>query len=678
MSSQTTPPYSFNECRNIGIIAHIDAGKTTTTERILFYTGVNHKIGEVHDGNTTTDWMVQERERGITIVSAATTCFWQNHKISIIDTPGHVDFTMEVERSMRVLDGAILVLCSVGGIQTQSETVWKQAKKNSVPAISFINKLDRTGANFSNAVEGIKNKLDITPIIITFPIGEEENFIGVINVLEKQAYHYPNKKEEKIDFPIEFEEQYQQYYEALVEVLSENDDDIAEAYLEGKSIDIDTLKTTIRKQTLENKIIPVYAGSAFKNKGVEQVLNGVIDFLPKVNFRDFQTRKLNNNIDLQLPVDNNGPLIGLVFKITNDKHIGQVTYFRMYSGTLKRGIRLYNPRTKKMEKIHKIYQMHAEHREESEYAYAGDIVGLAGIKFSGTGDTLCLKEDAYSLESILPPEPVISIIIEAKTNSDKDKLEEALAILTLEDPTLKITIDENTGQTILSGMGELHLEIIVDRIKREFGITPNTGNPQVAYKETLTEQTQANAIFDKIIADTQQLAEISITVEPQEEDNNTINIPNKIENVPSEIYEAIENSLEQLLKTGHTNGYPIIRCNVTVNCINYDNKKSTPIAFSAASSFALNKAFNNTTLQVLEPIMRVDIEVQESYTGEIVSDISSRKGHIINMINQENDSLIKADIPMKNLLKYTTALRSMSKGKASMSMKLSHFQNIQL
>ena len=666
----------LDKYRNIGIIAHIDAGKTTVTERILFYTGSSHKIGEVHQGTTTMDWMQQERERGITITSASTLCFWKQHSINIIDTPGHVDFTIEVERSLRVLDGAILVLCAVSHVQTQSETVWKQAKKNKVPSIIFINKMDRIGASFKNTLKDIKEKLHITPLVLFFPWGEEENFQGVIDVINNKALQFHNHSVQIVDLPKELIPQREQYYESILETLAEYNDEIAELYLNNKSINNEQIKKYIRELTLHSKIFPTFCGSAFKNKGIQPLLDAIINFLPKPTFRPFNAFNIakNNYEDLDVSSNSNAPLIALLFKISYDIH-GVLSYLRIYSGNLKKGDKLYNPRIKKVEKVHRILQMYADKKEERQQASAGDIIAIAGIKFSGTGDTLCKGTQIYTLESITPPEPVLSIVIEPKTKQDGEKLEFALENLLREDPTLRLQTSEDTGQKILSGMGELHLEIILDRIEREFKVKPNFGNPQVAYKETISKEAKAEGTFNRIINEKKHFACVQVSLSKKQDDSNSVVFKEKNEIIPQEIIKVIENSCFDCLKAG-AKSYPLIGISIVVEKIFYDKESSNEVSFAAATAFAINNALKKTTVLDLEPIMNVELEVDKSFAGEIIGDISSRKGQVKNISTEEIKSFIKASIPMKNLLKYTTVIRSLSKGKATVNIEFSHFEII--
>lgn len=667
--------------RNIGIIAHIDAGKTTTSERILYYSGKVHKIGEVHDGTATMDWMIQEQERGITITSAATTCFWNSHQINIIDTPGHVDFTVEVERSLRVLDGAVGVFCSVGGVQPQSETVWRQANKYNVPRLAFINKMDRIGANFDFVVDELKKKLGANAIPIQIPIGSSDEFEGVIDLLLMKAYKFSEEDQGSTVTSEEIPDHYLDKANAarvrLIETLAEYDEDILDAFLEEK-ITKDLLIKSIRKCTINNLIIPTLTGSSLKNKGIQPLLDSVVNFLPSpVDVSSIEGISVKNNSIIKRKTDVDDPLAGLVFKMVNDKFVGKLAFLRIYSGELKSGQNVYNPRIKKRERISKLLRLHANHREEVQVLKAGEIGGIVGQKNFTTGDTICSENDPIILENIEFPEPVISMAIEPKTTRDKDSLISALNDLTSEDPTFHKSISEETGQTIIQGMGELHLEIIKDRIFREYNIKANAGKPMVAYRESILKDGNGVTVFDREIGGERHFAEIELKTSPNKRGKgNTINLSSASPSVPSEFRETIINSLKDALTTGSLGGFALIDINISITSLNIDESDSSEIAFSSASVMALRSAISNSQPILLEPIMILEILVPEEHVGDVIGDLNSRRGKICEMNSSNELQIIHALVPLSEVFGYSTSLRSLSKGRASYSMEPQSFQQV--
>ena len=667
--------------RNIGIIAHIDAGKTTTSERILYYSGKVHKIGEVHDGTATMDWMIQEQERGITITSAATTCFWNSHQINIIDTPGHVDFTVEVERSLRVLDGAVGVFCSVGGVQPQSETVWRQANKYNVPRLAFINKMDRIGANFDFVVDELKKKLGANAIPIQIPIGSSDEFEGVIDLLLMKAYKFSEEDQGSTVTSEEIPDHYLDKANAarvrLIETLAEYDEDILDAFLEEK-ITKDLLTKSIRKCTINNLIIPTLTGSSLKNKGIQPLLDSVVNFLPSpVDVSSIEGISVKNNSIIKRKTDVDDPLAGLVFKMVNDKFVGKLAFLRIYSGELKSGQNVYNPRIKKRERISKLLRLHANHREEVQVLKAGEIGGIVGQKNFTTGDTICSENNPIILENIEFPEPVISMAIEPKTTRDKDSLISALNDLTSEDPTFHKSISEETGQTIIQGMGELHLEIIKDRIFREYNIKANAGKPMVAYRESILKDGNGVTVFDREIGGERHFAEIELKTSPNKRGKgNTINLSSASPSVPSEFRETIINSLKDALTTGSLGGFALIDINISITSLNIDESDSSEIAFSSASVMALRSAISNSQPILLEPIMILEILVPEEHVGDVIGDLNSRRGKICEMNSSNELQIIHALVPLSEVFGYSTSLRSLTKGRASYSMEPQSFQQV--
>jgi len=672
---------SSQSIRNIGIIAHIDAGKTTTSERILYYSGKVHKIGEVHDGTATMDWMIQEQERGITITSAATTCFWKDHQINIIDTPGHVDFTVEVERSLRVLDGAIGIFCAVGGVQPQSETVWRQANKYEVPRLAFVNKMDRVGANFDSVVTDLKKKLGINAIPIQMPIGSSDDFEGVIDLLSMTAFKFSN---EDMGSTILVEEIPQNYLDAandarvkLIEILAESDESVLDAFLEDK-ITKKLLLESIRKCTIRNLIVPVLVGSSLKNKGIQPLLDSIVNFLPSPVDKELVEglSPKNNNIIKRKKIINE-PLAGLVFKMVNDKFVGKLAFIRIYSGELKCGQNVFNPRLKKRERISKLLRLHANHREEVQVLKAGEIGGMVGQKSFTTGDTMCSENEPIILENIEFPEPVISMAIEPKTTRDKESLIMALNDLVAEDPTFHKSVSEETGQTIIQGMGELHLEIIKDRLLREYNISANAGKPMVAYRESVSNQGYGEAIFDREIGGEQHFAGIKLKICANNRGmGNTIDLNSSSQKIPNEYKEVINNSLKDALTTGILGGFAIIDINISVSSFEIHEADSSELAFSSAAVMALRSALGNSGAILLEPIMLLEILVPDEHLGDVIADINSRRGKICEMNALNELQTVNALVPLSEVFGYSTSLRSLSKGRASYSMEPQSFEPV--
>ncbi len=668
--------------RNIGIMAHIDAGKTTISERILYYTGINYKIGEVHEGNATMDWMEQEQERGITITSAATTCKWKDHKINIIDTPGHVDFTAEVERSLRVLDGSVSVFCAVGGVQPQSETVWRQAKKYSVPIIAFINKMDRTGADFKKVVSDIHNKLGATAIPLQIMIGAEENFKGVIDIINEKAIYFDGD-EFGAEMRIEdiSEEQQDEVNEArhyLVECLAEVDDDIMELFLEDKMPDIDMIKKAIRRSTVAGDIVPVLGGTAFKNKGVQPLLDAVINYLPSpVDVWEIKGTHPDTEKPLTRHCGDEQAFSALVFKIMTDPYVGKLAFFRTYSGTANRGMTVFNPRLRRKDRLGRILQMHANSREEIDEVFSGDIAAAVGLKNVTTGDTITIQKDPIVLESMTFPEPVISISVEPKTAGDRDRLYIALGSLSDEDPTFNVRSDEETGQTIISGMGELHLDIIVDRLFREFKVQANTGEPEVSYREACTKKSEADAKFVRQSGGKGQYGHVIIDLFPKEKGYG-VTVENKVVGgrIPKEYINSVIKGIKEAALTGVIANYPVIDFHVDILDGSYHAVDSSEMAFKIAGSMAFKKATAKANMVLLEPIMKVEITTPEESMGDLIGDVTSRRGAIGEIDTQDNFTKVTANVPLSELFGYATAIRSLSRGRASYSMEPSHFDAV--
>jgi elongation factor G len=671
--------------RNIGIAAHIDAGKTTTTERILYYTGKVHKMGEVHEGNTVMDWMPQEQERGITIQSAATTCTWRDHRINIIDTPGHVDFTIEVERSLRVLDGAVAVFCAVGGVEPQSETVWRQANKYKVPRIAYVNKMDRTGADFFSVLTELKEKLGANALPIQIPYGKEENFQGVIDLVVMKAIVWHGEesgaKFESIAIPEELAEDAQMYREELINVLSELDDQIMEQYLGGGELDPALLKKAIRKGCVSAKFTPVICGTSFKNKGVQPLLDAIVDYLPspldKPELQALDPRDLDKTV-LVAP-DASKPFAALAFKIQNDPFMGTLTYFRVYSGTLKAGDQVSNPAKEKKERLSKILLMHANKREELSEVRAGDIAAAVGLRFTTTGDTLCSEGRPVLLEKIDFPEPVISIAIEPKTKADQDKLAEALKRLALEDPSFRVTTNEETGQTLLSGMGELHLEILVDRMKREFKVEGNVGRPQVAYRETISKSGTGEGRFHRDMAGKAQFGQCTVKFEPLPRGKgfefvDGFKADPKV--FPKNFVTAIEQGLREAQLGGIIVGYPAVDVKATLLSGVFTEGESTEVAYKIAAALAWKDACSKANPIILEPIMACEVTCPDDYMGGVIGDLNARRGKILSMAPKHGVQVIKAEVPLAQMFGYSTALRSQSQGRATYAMEFSTYHEV--
>ncbi len=667
--------------RNIGIMAHIDAGKTTTTERILYYSGRVHRIGEVDKGTATMDWMSQEQERGITITSAATACRWQNCIVNIIDTPGHVDFTVEVERSLRVLDGAIGIFCAVAGVQPQSETVWRQADRYEVPRIAYINKMDRIGADYFRAIKMIGDNLGSEVAIIQLPVGVEDNFRGIIDVIGLKAFEYQDDLGEKLvirDLEQSEQEQADKYRTLLLEKLSEYDDGILEKYLEGQEITPDEIISSLRKLTITNKLVPVLCGSSFKNKGVQMLLDAVVNYLPSpVDVPPVSATNLIDNSDTLVKADRNDPLCALAFKVSGDPYVGKLTYFRIYAGKIKTGSYVLNSGKNKKERITRILRMHANHREEVEEAIAGDIVAGVGLRETVTGDTLCSEDRPVLLEPMDFPESVIDVAIEPKTKADQDKIGESLARLAEEDPTFRTQTNPETGQTIISGMGELHLEIIIDRLLREFKVNANVGKPQVAYKESIKKRTVTETTFEKQSGGRGQYARVVIEVEPlkEGEGKHFINRSNQ-ESVPREFAAAVEIGVLEALQAGILAGYPVDDVQVTLTGGTYHEVDSSEQAFKVAGSMAIKQALADAQPILLEPIMDIEIVCPEEYVGDIISDLNARRGRIFGFEENRDSKIIKGSVPLAETFGYATSLRSLSQGRSSFSLYIRNYAEV--
>jgi elongation factor G len=673
--------YPLERTRNIGISAHIDAGKTTTTERILFYTGVLHRMGEVHDGAATMDWMEQEKERGITITSAATTCFWNEHRINIIDTPGHVDFTAEVERSLRVLDGAVALFCAVGGVEPQSETVWRQMDKYGVPRIAFVNKMDRVGADFLNVVEMMKSRLGANAVPIQLPVGEGDIFAGIIDLVKMKAMMYRESslgtEWDEIEIPHDMMGRAQAHRTRMLEAVSDEDDTLLEKYLEGKEITPEEIMVVLRRASLKVSIIPVLCGSSFKNKGVQALLNSVIDYLPSpldLNNGTVVGHHVNMTDKVERRVDDREKFSALAFKIMTDPFVGKLTYFRVYSGSLESGSYVYNPISDKKERISRILRMHANTREDVDEAYTGDIVAAVGLKHTRTGDTLCLEDDPVILEKMTFPDPVIHVAIEPKTKADQDKMGEAMAKLADEDPTLRISSNEETGQTIISGMGELHLEIIVDRMRREFKVEAHIGKPQVAYKETIRKKVEAEGKFIRQSGGRGQFGHVWIELSPNEKGKG-FEFENDIVGgvIPREYIRPVEQGIVEATRNGVLAGYPMVDIKVRLFDGSFHEVDSSEMAFKIAGSMAFKEAARKADPVILEPIMGVEVVTPEEYMGDVMGDLNSRRGRISGMAPRKDAQVIRAMVPLSEMFGYSTILRSMTQGRAIYTMELSHY-----
>lgn len=674
-----TRQVSLKNTRNIGITAHIDAGKTTTTERILYYTGKTYKMGEVHDGAAVMDWMIQEQERGITITSAATTCFWKDNKINIIDTPGHVDFTVEVERSLRVLDGMITIFCAVGGVEPQSETVWRQADKYNVPRIAFVNKMDRSGADFFYVLDMIKTRLGANPLPIQIPIGKEEDFLGIIDLISMRSIIYKDEMGIKFEYegiPSELKSTAEKYRQELIENIANYNDDILNKYVENIEISEGELKKAIREITINVNGVPVLCGAAFKNKGVQPILDGVVDFLPSPGDVPFP-KGINpdNEKEIEREVSDDAPFSGLVFKITTDTFVGKLSYLRIYSGTIKSGMQVLNANNGNKNRVSKLLEMHANSREELKEAYSGDIGVVVGLKNVNTGDTICDPNKPIKYESISFPEPVLSIAIEPKTKVDQEKLATALSKMAEEDPTFRIKIDNETGQTIISGMGELHLEIIVDRLLREFGVGANVGKPQVSYRETITKGTQVEGKYIRQSGGRGQYGHVVVRFEPNKygkgfefEDKTKGGV------IPKEFIKPIEMGIEDATQSGEVAGYPVVDIKAILLDGSCHEVDSSEIAFRIAGSKAFREGMKKCLPILLEPVMDVEVVALDKYMGDVIGDINSRRGKILSVSLRNKNRIIKAEVPLAEMFGYATDLRSKTQGRATFTMQFKKYE----
>ena len=674
--------HKLEKYRNIGIMAHIDAGKTTTTERILYYTGKSHKIGEVHDGAATMDWMEQEQERGITITSAATTCYWREHRINIIDTPGHIDFTIEVERSLKVLDGAVAIFDGVAGVEPQSEAVWRQADKYKVPRICFVNKLDRTGADFFRCVDMIKDRLGSKPLVMQIPVGIEASFKGVVDLVKMKAVLWKEEKLgaefEYVEIPNELQEQAKKYRKELVETAVEQDEKLMANYLDGKEISEADLISCIRKGNLKFDFVPVFTGSAFKNKGVQLLLDAVVDFLPSPkDLGSIKGTKPNSKDEIERKFDDNEPLSALAFKVATDPFVGTLTFIRIYSGTLKTATGIYNTTKDKEERVGRMLLMHANSREDVKEAHTGDIVALAGLKYTITGHTLSDEDNPIVLEPMEFPDPVLEIAVEPKTKADQEKMGEALGRLAREDPSFRVTSDEESGQTIIKGMGELHLDIIVDRMKREFKVEANIGAPQVAYRETILKSVENTYIHKKQSGGAGQFAKVELSVEPLPPGKGR-EVENKVKggSIPKEFIPGVEKGIESVADSGILAGFPLIDYKVTILDGLHHDVDSSVLAFEIASRYCFKEACIKAALKLLEPVMRVEVVTPEDYMGDVIGDLNSRRGQVATTDKRGNATVISAMVPLANMFGYINNLRSMSQGRASYSMFFGHYEKV--
>jgi len=667
--------------RNIGIMAHIDAGKTTTTERILYYTGVNYKVGETHDGNATMDWMEQEQERGITITSAATTAHWKGYRINIIDTPGHVDFTVEVERSLRVLDGSVTVLCAKGGVEPQSETVWRQANKYHVPRMVYVNKMDITGANFFHVVDMMVKRLKCNPIVIQLPIGAEADFVGLIDLLEMKAYYYLDEMGTQIDIrdvPEDMMDLAKEYREKMVESASEMDDGLMEKYLEGEEPTIEELKAAIRKGTVENKLVPVTCGTSYRNKGVQQLLDAIVDYLPSpLDIPPVEGVDPKTGEKLERKTSDDEPFAALAFKIATDPFVGKLCFFRVYSGTIDAGSGVYNPDREKHERLGRILQMHANHRKDLETCYAGDIAAAVGVKYTTTGDTLCDPKHPVLLEQMEFPDPVIRLAIEPKTKAGQEKMALALAKLSEEDPTFRTYTDQETGQTIIAGMGELHLEIIVDRLLREFRVEANVGKPQVAYKETISKKAEQETKYARQSGGKGQYGHVKIRLEPNESGKG-YEFRNEVVGgaIPKEYIPAVDKGVQGAMLAGVLAGYPVVDVICTLYDGSFHEVDSSEMAFEIAGSMAFKEAMRKADPIILEPIMKVAVSMPEEYMGDVIGDLNSRRAQIQGMEATFGAEEIRAYVPLSEMFGYASDLRSKTQGRGQYVMEPSHYVEV--
>jgi len=676
--------YSLEKTRNIGIMAHIDAGKTTTTERILYYTGRSYKIGEVHEGTATMDWMVQEQERGITITSAATTCFWRDCRINIIDTPGHVDFTVEVERSLRVLDGAVAILDAVSGVEPQTETVWRQADKYRVPRMVYVNKMDRVGADYFHSIEMIKSRLGAHPVPIQIPIGREDQYRGLVDLIDQVALVWEEDDEtlgkefKKVPIPADLRDHVREHREKMIEALAEVDEHLMAKYVASEPISAEEIRAAVRKGTIAMKLFPVICGASFKNKGVQPLLDAVIDYLPSpldvppVEGINPETRAIEKR-----PAADDAPFAALAFKIMNDQHVGQLVFLRVYSGTLEAGSGVYNSTKGKKERVGRLLRMHANKKEEVEAVAAGDIAAAIGLKLTTTGDTLCDPDEPIVLESMTFPEPVIAVAIEPKTRADEEKLGVSLSRLALEDPTFKVTSEEETGQTLIHGMGELHLEIIVDRLLREFRVDANVGKPQVAYRETIRKPAAAQGRYVRQTGGRGQYGDVHLEVEPATPGEG-VSFENKIVGgtIPREFIPAIEKGVREALETGVLAGYPVVDVQVRLVDGSYHEVDSSEMAFKIAASMAFKEAARRAKPVLLEPVMDVEVVTPEEYMGAVVGDLNSRRGRIVAMEARGSSQVIRANVPLGQMFGYVTDLRSMTQGRATSTMQFARYEEV--
>ena len=672
---------TLEKTRNIGIMAHIDAGKTTTTERILYYTGINHKIGETHDGTATMDWMAQEQERGITITSAATTCFWKDHRINIIDTPGHVDFTVEVQRSLRVLDGSVTVLCAKGGVEPQSETVWRQADEYKVPRMAYVNKMDIMGADFYRVIDMMKERLKCNAVPIQLPIGAEQFFKGIIDLVEMKAYIYYDDagidvREE--DIPDDMKEKAQQYHDELIEHVAEQDDDLMEKYFAGEELTIDEIKNCIRKSTLANTMVPVCCGTSYRNKGVQKLLDAIVDYMPSpTDVPAIKGVNPDTEEEEERPSSDKEPFAALAFKIATDPYVGKLCFFRVYSGVCKAGTTVYNPNKDNSERLGRILQMHANHRQDIEEVYAGDIAAAVGLKNTTTGNTLCDEKHPIVLESMKFPEPVIRVAIEPKTKAGQEKMGIALAKLAEEDPTFRTYTDEETGQTIIAGMGELHLEIIVDRLLREFKVEANVGAPQVAYKETIRRLADVDTKYARQSGGKGQYGHVKIKLEPNESGKGYEFINAIVGGaIPKEYIPAVDAGIQGAMQSGVVAGYPVVDVKVTLYDGSYHEVDSSEMAFKIAGSMAFKEAMRKADPVLMEPIMKVSVTAPDEYTGDVIGDINSRRGIMQGMDAVSGAQQIRSSIPLAEMFGYATDLRSKTQGRGQYVMEPSHYSEL--
>jgi elongation factor G len=673
--------FPLEKTRNIGIMAHIDAGKTTTTERILFYTGKVHKIGEVHEGAATMDWMEQEQERGITITSAATTCQWLDHRINIIDTPGHVDFTVEVERSLRVLDGSVAVFCAKGGVEPQSETVWRQADKYGVPRMAYVNKMDILGADFYRVVDMLKTRLNANPVALQLPIGSEDTFLGMVDLIKMDAIIYTDdlgKTSEEVEIPEDMKEKAEEYRQILLDTVAESDDELMMKYLEGEEITEEELKAAIRKATIDCKMTPVFCGSSYKNKGVQPMLDAVIDYMPSpLDIPAIKGTNPDTGEEDKREADDKLPFSALAFKIMADPYVGKLAFFRVYSGTISSGSYVYNSTKGKKERIGRILQMHANRREEIDMVYSGDIAAAVGLKDTVTGDTLCDEKETIILESMEFPEPVISVAVEPKTKADQEKMGIALARLAEEDPTFRMRTDQETGQCIISGMGELHLEIIVDRMLREFKVDCTVGKPQVAYRETIRKQVKSEGKFVRQSGGRGQYGHCLLELIPQEPGEG-FTFENKVVGgaIPREFINPIEAGIKEAMENGVVAGYPMVDIKVIVYDGSYHDVDSSEMAFKIAGSMGFKAGTAKANPVLLEPYMKVEVVVPEEYMGDVIGDLNSRRGRIDGMESRAGAQVINAFVPLSEMFGYSTDLRSKTQGRGNYSMEISHYDEV--